>query len=114
MINKELEELLRIDDDDDGDIEDGKMDLDKIKENLPSYSSEKLCEMLVCDRYLGMGKNISIICMEELAKRRMAGDAFNFESHITEIQKELPVLDFTIPDIQEVLNQAIGRKFTQK
>jgi hypothetical protein len=106
MVNKELEEFL-----DEGEpVEDVKLDLDKIKENLPQYSNEKLCEMIVCDRYLGFGQRISDVCMEELAKRRLAGDVFHFESRITELQKELPVLDFSMPDIREVLNQAISNR----
>jgi hypothetical protein len=48
--------------------------------------------------------------MEELAKRRMAGDTFNFESYIDQAYNELPVLDFSMPDIRTVLQQAIGRK----
>jgi hypothetical protein len=84
------------------------LDMDKIKENLPSYSSEKLCEMIVCDRYLGFGQKIQTICMEELAKRRIAGDAFDFESYIANAHKQLPVLDFK-KDIRDVLKQAMGR-----
>lgn len=107
MTNKEFDEFL----DDDSPIEDVKLDLDKIQENLPSYSNEKLCEMIVCDRYLGFGKKIDTMCMEELAKRRIAGDTFNFEKHIEEMQKDLPVLDFSaVPDLRTILNQAIGRK----
>jgi len=107
MINKELEEFL----DSDEDIENVKFDIEKVKENLPLFSNEKICEMIVCDRYLNFGPKISTICMEELAKRRLAGDTFNFEGHIKNLQSEMPVLDFTIPDIREILNQAISGKF---
>jgi hypothetical protein len=84
------------------------LDMDKIKENLPSYSNEKLCEMIVCDRYFGFGQKIQTICMEELAKRRIAGDTFDFESYIDKAHKQLPVLDFK-KDIRDVLKQAMGR-----
>ncbi len=111
MTNKELEEFFN----DDSPIEDVKLDFDKIKENLPSYSNEKLCEMIVCDRYFGFGKKIDTMCMEELAKRRIAGDIFNFEKYIEDAQKELPVLDFSaVPDLRTVLNQAIGRKINHQ
>lgn len=66
--------------------------------------------MIVCDRYFGFEQKISDVCMEELAKRRMAGDTFNFESYIDQAYNELPVLDFSMPDIRTVLQQAIGRK----
>lgn len=111
MTNKEFEEFL----DDNEPIEDVKLDLDKIRENLPTYSNEKLCEMIVCDRYLGFGQKIDVMCMEELAKRRIAGDVFNFEKYIEQAQSELPVLDFSqVPDIRTILNQAIGRKLNNQ
>jgi hypothetical protein len=93
-------------------IEEVHMDIDKIKSMLPSYTNEKLCEMIVCDRYFGFGQRIDIMCMEELANRRIAGDTFDFESYIEQQYKELPVLDLKTPDLREVLTQAmtaIGR-----
>jgi hypothetical protein len=93
-------------------IEEVRLDIDQIKSLLPSYTNEKLCEMIVCDRYFGFGKRIDIMCMEELAKRRVAGDTFDFESYIEQQYKELPVLDLKTPDLREVLTQAmvaIGR-----
>ena len=93
---------------DDGEIEDVKLDLDQVKANLPTYSNEKLCEMIVCDRYFGFGKKIDIMCMEELAKRRMDGDTFNFESYIESQYKELPVLDLNKPDLREILTTAMN------
>ena len=109
MKNNELDELLA----DTSPIEDVKLDFDLIKSLLPQYSNEKLCEMIVCDRIFGFEQKISVICMEELAKRRMAGGTFNFESYIDQTQKEFPVLDFTTPDLRAVLSQAIGRKINK-
>lgn len=84
--------------------------MEKVKENLPTYTNEKLCEMIVCDRYFGFDKKISNICMEELSNRRLAGDTFEFEKYIDQVYNELPVLNFAMPDIRTVLQQAIGRK----
>lgn len=113
MSNKELEEFFLDDDSDEG-IEEVKLDIDQITVNLPQYPSKKLCEMIVCDRYFGFEHKLSIMCMEELAKRRMAGDTFNFEAYIAEISKEMPELDLSItPDIRAVLNQAISRKINK-
>jgi hypothetical protein len=84
------------------------LDLNKVRENLPQFSSQKLCEMIVCDRYFGFGQEISVICMEELAKRRTAGDTFAFETYIEQVYKGLPVLDFTMPDIRSIMQQAIN------
>lgn len=93
--------------DDNFPIEEIKLDIDKIKSMLPSYTNEKLCEMIVCDRYFGFGQKIDIMCMEELAKRRMSGDSFDFENYIENQYKELPVLNLKTPDLREVLTQAM-------
>ena len=86
------------------------INLDLIRQNVPSYSNEKLCEMIVCDRYFGMGKEISVICMEELAKRRANGDSFDFEEYVDKSYKELPELNFEMPDLRALLNKAIKMK----
>lgn len=113
MTNKELEDFFL----DDGleDEEAVKIDIDQIKATLPQYSNEKLCEMIICDRYFGFEQKISTICMEELARRRAAGNIFNFESYIEQTSKEMPVLDLSgTPDIRTIINQAISRKIDAK
>jgi hypothetical protein len=105
MKNIDLEDLLGSEP-----IEDVKLDIEQVKLNVPLYDNFKLCEIIICDRYFGFGEKIAPICMEELAKRRMAGDTFDFEGYIIKAQKELPVLDFTMPDIRTVLQQAISGK----
>ncbi len=113
MTNKELEDFF-LEDDSAEEVEDVKLDIVQIQANLPKYSSQKLCEMIVCDRYFGFEHKLSVICMEELASRRLAGDAFKYEDHIAEISKEMPVLDLSgTPDIRAVLNQAISRKINR-
>lgn len=96
-------------------IEEVKLDMEKVKANIPNFSNEKLCEMIVCDRYFGFGQKIDIVCMEELAKRRAAGDTFEFESYIDQQFKELPVLNLKTPDLREVLTAAAASmaKFKQ-
>lgn len=114
MTNKELEDFF-LDDSTDDDLEEVKLDIDQIKANLPQYGNQKLCEMIVCDRYFGFEKKISTICMEELARRRSEGDTFAFEAHIDQITKEMPVIDLSgTPDIRTILNQAISRKIDTK
>lgn len=80
-------------------------DLENI--NISDYDSKKLCEIIVCNRYLGINKNLALQCMTELANRRINGDSFEFELFIEESFKELPVLNFKIPDLNSVL-QVIG------
>ena len=93
-------------------IEEVKFDIDLIKQKIPTHSSQKLCEMIVCARYFGFHKDLDRYCMEELATRRINGEKFDFETFIENSEKELPQLDFSISgfDIRQVLSQAIGAK----
>lgn len=73
--------------------EDNNNDFNK---NLSSFSNEKLCEIVAAYRYLGIMKNEAISSMEELAKRRLNGDQFNFEDKIIELQKDLPQINIDL------------------
>ena len=84
------------------------LDTDLIKNNINTYSSEKLCEMIVCDRYLNFGQEISLFCMEELVKRRINGDGFNYEEYINKSLKDLPEINMKLPDIKSILEQIVG------
>lgn len=87
-----------------------KLDVEKIKGTISAYSSEKLCEMIVADRYFGINQEVAIACMEELSARRVAGDDFTFETFIDEAYAKLPPLNFTIPDLRTTLQQALKVK----
>ncbi len=81
-------------------------DLESVKNNIHLYTKEKLCEMIVVTQYLHLDENISVICMEELSKRRELGDNFIFESYIDNLKKDLPVIDIPlIPDFSSILNK---------
>lgn len=102
MIN--IDELLK----DDYDLDESahtSIDLDKFKINVKQFSSDKLCDIIVSHRYLGFNEDAAIICMEELADRRKNGDSFHFESVIDDKQKELPEINFSVPDLRSVLGQ---------
>ena len=90
------------------------IDLEKVKENAPQFSNEKLCEMIVCDRYFGFDKKVSSICMEELAKRRIAGDNFKFEDYIENSRKQLPDINFKGIDLRTVLKKAMSSNWSKK
>jgi hypothetical protein len=92
------------------DLDDTPMDIEEIKANLPNYPTRQLCEMIVCDRYFGCYRDIAIMCMEELGRRRAAGDDFPFETFIDDSLAELPKLDFSVPDLGDVLRQVIHMK----
>ncbi len=94
----------------DDDMENVELDLIKIKNNIQNYTTEKLCEMIVCDRYLKINSDLSTICMEELGRRRDTGENFNYEDFIINAQKDLPVIDIILPDLRSMLNQIIKNK----
>lgn len=77
---------------------------------LPEFSQEKICEIIVCNRYFGTHPKLAIACMEELANRRIAGDTFDFETYIDKSFKELPKLDFQMPELSSIMRQFVGKK----
>lgn len=81
------------------------LDPQTIKTNASLYNSNKLCEMIICDRYFNFNQEISVICMEELSNRRLNGDTFDYETYIETESKKLPKLDFPIPDIRNLINK---------
>ena len=64
--------------------------------NLTQFSIKKICEIIVVDRYLGSLNQEAILCMEELAKRREAGDTFDYESFIDLELKKLPMFKINL------------------
>lgn len=62
-------------------------DFDKIILEMPS---ERLCEIIISHRYLGLFEKESIKAMEELSRRRSCGDQFEFELYIENNLNKLP------------------------
>lgn len=65
-------------------------DLTEFKTKLATATGDKLCEIVVANRYLGIMQEEAVLCMEELARRRDAGDPFEFEKKIEELHATLP------------------------
>jgi hypothetical protein len=87
--------------------------IEDFKKNISNLDSESLCARIACDRYFKSFKELSIICMEELAARRIAGDDYNFEDDIDNkfnLLNEANKLEFTLPDLGDVLRQVINKK----
>lgn len=82
---------------------------EQIKNNIPTYNSKKLCQIIVCHRYLNNNKDLAIYAMEELSKRRESGDTFDFEQYITASLAELPVLNFKNFNIMDIIHAAVGK-----
>ncbi len=59
-------------------------------------SDDKLCEIIVTFRYLGVMKDESLLAMEELYKRRLNGSQFKYEQTIDELLSQLPKIDIDI------------------
>lgn len=72
------------------------------EQNIPQMSSNKLCEIIVANRYLGVMRDEAIMCMEELAKRRTAGDGFEYEKHIDLLMQSLPKIRLDMAKIMKV------------
>lgn len=69
------------------------------QEELTKMSNEKLCEIVVVYRYLGMLKDQSILAMEELGNRRKNGDPFEYEKEIEKMHQSLPKIKLDMKDI---------------
>ena len=62
-------------------------------------TNEKLCEIVVVYRYIGMLKEQSIMAMEELGNRRKNGDTYEYEKEIEKMHQELPKIKLDMKDI---------------
>lgn len=76
--------------------ENEQVDIEEFRKNAPQMTSNKLCEIIVANRYLKIMGEQAIISMEELALRRVAGDDFLYEKHIEQILETLPKYNLDI------------------
>jgi hypothetical protein len=67
-----------------------------IQENIKQFSNEKLCEIIVSSRYLGVLREEAILSMTELASRREQGSGFPYEVRIEEIFSSLPKINLDL------------------
>lgn len=65
----------------------------EFEQNISSQTNERLCEIVICFRYMGIMQEEALMSMKELAKRRVEGSAFEFEKYIKENYDTLPKLD---------------------
>lgn len=82
--------------------------------DLKPLSTTKICEIVISSRYLGLDEKLIVRSMQELSRRRMQdGDEFLFENYIEEKLQELPVLDFKVPDLKEIMDtiQSVSKGF---
>jgi hypothetical protein len=74
---------------------------EKFSDNLPNKTNEQLCEIVVANRYIGTLRDEAIMSMEELARRRIAGDNFEYEKYIDKVLGELPKFDLDLKKIMD-------------
>ena len=79
--------------------------------DVSDLTTIKLCDIIIAYRYLGLYKEIYLICMEELAKRRVAGDSFDFENYINDNLSDMPEIKFDLTDFNAAVGQL--RKLTK-
>lgn len=70
---------------------------------IPNQASTKLADVIISYRYLGLFKDLSIKSMEELSRRRLSGDTFQFEKYIEDNLVTLPKLDMKVPNLDNIL-----------
>lgn len=75
------------------------IDIEEFKKNIDKHSNNKLCEIIVAHRYLGLMKESAIASMEELATRRTNGDQFEYEKHIDDLFSTLPKINLDLHSI---------------
>ena len=90
------------------DLEFPELNVNDIVNNISDYDVIKLCDIIICHRYLGFNKEIAVACMEELGRRRINGDQFDFEEYIDREFRNLPKIELVLPDLRTALNQAIS------
>jgi hypothetical protein len=72
---------------------------------LPDLPDQKIADLIVANRYLGMFAVASVQAMIELADRRVKGNTFAYEEYITQELNKLPKLQVeTKQDFKSILS----------
>jgi len=77
------------------------MEEENIQENIKQFTNEKLCEIIVSNRYLGVLREEALACMNELAWRREQGEIFPYEQKIEELLKSLPKINLDLKSVMK-------------
>lgn len=83
-------------------IKDYSIELTAFQIKIGTVSSFKLCEIIASNRYLGIMKAEAIICMEELARRRLLLDDFLYEECINDIVSKFPKFKLDVSKLFDV------------
>jgi hypothetical protein len=81
-----------------------------MSESLNKFSDIKLADMVIAYRYFHFEETKAIEAMEELARRRSGGNAFDYEKYIKENLATLPELNFSFSDLGKISDLLKGFK----
>src|SRR5208282_3910837 len=77
---------------------------DAIK-NISSFTSEKLADIIVMNRYLSLYGELSTAAMQELVFRREGGDTFEYETYITANLDKLPKFQIDLGRVNNLVEK---------
>jgi hypothetical protein len=83
-------------------MQDYNFDLTNFQIKVGTVSSFKLCEIIASNRYLGIMRSEAIICMEELARRRLLLDDFKYEEYINDVYNKFPKFKFDVQKLFDI------------
>lgn len=81
---------------------------DQLREKLKDFPIEKVADIVVTSRYIGLYRNLEVEAMQELGNRRAAGNSFNYEEYIETNIKALPVINLTLPNVGSLFDAIKG------
>lgn len=73
--------------------------------NISNFTSEKLADMIIMNRYLFLYGELSTAAMQELATRREGGDTFDYETYITTNLDKLPKLQIDLGRVNTLVEK---------
>lgn len=73
--------------------------MNELESKISNLTNDRLCEIIVANRYIGIMQQEAIECMKELAKRRGLGNVFNYEMHIETLLSSLPKINLDLNSI---------------
>ena len=77
--------------------------------SVPGTPDKSLAAVVVVYRTLGIDKELSILCMHELAKRRQMGSQFDYEAFIVEELSKMPKRqDMNLVKISQDIHKGIS------
>jgi len=81
---------------------------EEIIKGISDFTSEKLADVIVMHRYLGIYADVATAAMEELAKRREGGEKFEYETYINAKLDDMPQITINLNQYSNLLKNFKG------